>query len=95
MTTSNNTILFKEPKAVAEYIFTHMQNEQYDARMSSFYSRYLVHALVEAYQTKKGKTPPAAVNFSSETILTLDEFKKLAKEQERRALNNNAERGNG
>ncbi|MDR3709613.1 MAG: hypothetical protein P4L33_15045 [Capsulimonadaceae bacterium] len=80
----NQNCVFADPKSIASYILTHMQNEQYDGRMSSFYSRYLVEALVQASVEAKRGANRTRTNANSSLAMTLDQFKELAAAQERR-----------
>lgn len=77
---------FADPEEIASFILTHMQNDSYDARMSSFYSKYLVQALVQA-SVEAGRARPRNPNAkSSGTKMTLEQFRTMASAQEQRVV---------
>jgi hypothetical protein len=81
-----NQCRFANPKEVAIYILVHMQNAEYDGKMSAFYSKYLVEALVQSsVEAKKGaSTGRRSEGMEHVSPLTLDQFRELANAQEAR-----------
>jgi len=78
------TIRFENPREVAEFILTIMQEGNYPDRMSSYYSRCLVQALVQASHIRKTINRPSAND--GRAAISLSRFIAMSNEEQKRVL---------